>query len=136
MSKIRVDLQSVKVTEGQGVGEGDFELRVTVAEGKNTQVWPSANGSVKVEKGVVRNINEPVATYNVESGTLSKLFTVDVTEVDKGTLGQDDEGGGTVTLEMTPTMAPLSRTVTIPLKRPDMKFLGKVNVTLSAQRVA
>lgn len=136
MSKVRVDLKNLKIIEGQGVGEGDFELRVTVKEGSNQCTWPSANGSVHVEKDVVHNIGETVATYSIASGTLTKLFTVDVTEVDKGTLGQDDQGGGSITLAMTPEMAPLSKTVTIPLKRPDMSFLGKVNVTLSAQRVA
>ena len=30
MSKIRVDLESVQVTEGEGIGGGDFELRIQV----------------------------------------------------------------------------------------------------------
>lgn len=133
MSKIRVDLESVKVIEGQGVGEGDFELRVTVGEGGNKLVWPSANGSTKVEKDVVHGINEEVATYTVNSGTLSKKFTIDVTEVDKGTLGQDDQGHGTVTLDLAPAMTPVTKGVDISLKRPDMGYQGKVNVKLSAQ---
>ena len=41
MSKIRVDLESVQVTEGEGIGEGDFELRIQVQEGTNHMVWPS-----------------------------------------------------------------------------------------------
>lgn len=35
MAKIRVDLESVQVTKGQGIGEGDFELRIQVKEGSN-----------------------------------------------------------------------------------------------------
>lgn len=136
MSDIRVDLESVKVIEGQGIGEGDFELRVSVKEGPNERTWPSSNGWVKVDKGVLHNIGETVATYNVSTGTLTKLFDVDVTEVDGGTLGQDDQGSGSVSIAMTPGMSPVSKTVTIPLHRPKMNFNGKVNVTLSAQRVA
>jgi hypothetical protein len=60
---------------------------------------------------------------------------MDVTEVDKGTLGQDDYGQGTVTFDLTPTMAPSTKSVTISLKRPTMKFQGKVKVTLTAQVV-
>jgi hypothetical protein len=38
MANIRVDLESVQVTEGQGIGEGDFELRIQVQEGTNNMV--------------------------------------------------------------------------------------------------
>ena len=51
MARIRVDLESVQVTEGQGISEGDFELRIQVREGSNNIVWPSLNGSTKVDKG-------------------------------------------------------------------------------------
>jgi hypothetical protein len=136
MSKVRVDLESVQVTDGQGVGEGDFELRLQVQEGKTTVVWPSANGSVKVDKGgAAQTINRQVGVYDVPSGTLSKRFAIDVVEVDKGTLGQDDQGQGTLTFDLTPTMAPSSKTATIQLKRPNMKYDGTVKVTMSAQRV-
>jgi hypothetical protein len=30
MSNIRIGLDSVQVTEGQGIGEGNFELRIQV----------------------------------------------------------------------------------------------------------
>jgi hypothetical protein len=137
MSRIRVSAESVRVTKGQGVGEGDFELRIQVQEGSHTMVWPSLQGWVKVDKGgAAQTINGgEVATYDVPSGTLSKRYTIDVTEVDGGTLGKDDQGQGTLTFDLTPTMAPSTKTATIPLKRPDMSFLGEVQVTLTAQRV-
>lgn len=136
MAKIRVDLESVQVIEGQGVGEGDFELRIQVQEGSNQVVWPSLNGSTKVDKGgAAQSIGREVATYTVTSGTLSKRFTIDVTEVDKGTLGQDDQGQGTVNFDLTSDMAPSTKPVTISLKRPNMSFQGKVKVTMTAQRV-
>ena len=136
MAKIRVDLESVQVTEGQGITEGDFELRVQVQEGANNMVWPSLNSSAKVDKnGAPYTINREVATYTIPSGTLSKKFTMDVTEIDKGMLGQDDYGQGTLTFDLTPTMAPSTKSATISLKRPNMSYQGKVKVTLTAQRV-
>ena len=69
----------------------------------------------------------------MDSGTLSKRFTVDVTEVDKGTLGQDDYGQGVIQFDLTPGMPPKTQTATISLKRPKMKYEGKVKVTMSAQ---
>jgi hypothetical protein len=135
MAKVRVDLESVQVTEGQGL-DGDFELRVQVQEGANNMVWPSLNSSARVDKnGASYTINREVATYTIASGTLSKKFTMDVTEVDKGTLGQDDYGQGTLTFDLTPAMAPSTKSATISLKRPNMSYQGKVKVTLTAQRV-
>ena len=135
MSRIRVDLESVQVTEGQGIGEGDFELRIQVQEGGNHIVWPSLNGSTKVDKGgAAQSINREVATYTVTSA-LSKRFTIDVTEVDKGTLGQDDQGQSTLTFDLDPTMAPSVKTANIGLKRPNMNVNGTVKVTMTAQRV-
>ncbi len=134
MSNIRVDLESIQVTDGQGIGEGDFELRVQVQEGAHQMVWPALNSSAKVDKnGLPYTINREVATYTVDSGTLSKRFTVDVTEVDKGTLGQDDYGQAVVEFDLVPGMKPKSQTTTINLKRPNMNVNGAVKVTMSAQ---
>ena len=136
MSNVRVDLESIEVDKGQGVGEGDFELRVQVQEGGNQVVWPALNSFAKVDKeGPPFTINRRIAVYPVSSGTLSKRFTIDVTEVDGGTLGKDDIGQSTVTFDLKPDMAPTTKTATIDLKRPSMaKVNGKVKVTLSAQR--
>jgi hypothetical protein len=134
MSNIRVDLESVQVIEGQGIGEGDFELRVQVQEGSHQVVWPSLNSSAKIDKnGAPYTINREVATYSVASGTLSKKFQIDLTEVDKGTLGQDDYGSSSISFDLTPNMTPSSKTATISLKRPNMQYLGKVKVAMSAQ---
>jgi hypothetical protein len=137
MSTIRVDLESVQVTDGQGVGEGDFELRIQVQEGNNQIVWPALNSSAKVDKnGDPFTINRQVATYVVDSGKLNKRFTIDVTEVDKGTLGQDDYGQATLSFDLTADMAAITKSVTIDLKRPSQKKRdGKVKVVMSAQRI-
>jgi hypothetical protein len=138
MSKVGVNIESVQVIEGQGAVEGDFELRVQVQEGNNQVVWPSLNSWVKVQKnGPPETVNRRIAVYPVNSGTLSKRFTIDVTEVDGGALGKDDVGQGTLTFDLTPDMAPQVKSATIALKRPNMKkYNGKVKVvTLAAQRV-
>ncbi len=136
MSKIRVDLESVQVIEGQGAGEGDFELRIQAQEGSNSVIWPSPNGSTKVDKGgPAHTINKKLATYTVNSGTLTKRVTIECTEVDKGLNGQDDIGQSTLTFDLTPNMKPLTKSATISLKRPKMKYNGKVKVVMSAQRV-
>lgn len=64
---------------------------VHVQEGENDVAWPNSNSWIRVDKaGPPKTINERVGIYSVDSGTLSKRFTIDVTEVDGGTLGQDD----------------------------------------------
>ena len=136
MSDIGGDVESVQVVDGQGAGEGDFELRVQVQEGSRQVVWPSLNSYAKIDtNGPPYTINRRVAVYSVNTATLSKRFTIDVTEVDGGTLGKDDIGQSTVTFDLKPGMAPEAKSVTIPLKRPNMKYDGKVKVTLSAQVV-
>lgn len=133
MSKITVQLNKVEVTDGQGIVEGDLELRIQVTEGSNTVVWPSANGSQKVDNGGAQSlITLPVASYNVTSGTLTKSFDISVTEVDGGVYGKDDLGTGKVTIAMTPSMGDTYKSAFISLKRPTMNFNGKVKVTLKA----
>jgi len=129
MSKIRVSLVSVKALEGQGIGEGNFELEVVVTEGKNRAV----RFETVDQGGQIKTLNETVATYEVGPNGLSKSFVIDVTERDKGTLGQDDTGQETVTLALAPGMSPLFKTVAISLKGPNQKPLGKVEVKLLAQ---
>jgi hypothetical protein len=136
MSNIRVDLDSVEVTDGQGGIEGDFELRLEVKEGNHHVIWPAGVTWAKVDKnGPPHPIGQKVAIYDVSSGTLSKRFNVTATEVDGGTLGGDDYGSGVITFDLTPNMAPSVKSTTISLKRPNMKYEGKVKVTMAAQRV-
>src|SRR5919199_357890 len=120
MSTIRVDLKSVQVVEGQGIGEGNLELNVKVQEGSNRVDWPDPYpASQKVDQGGgvnTFNLPQTIGTYKVESGTLSKLFSISVVEVDKGTLGQDDTGSGDITFELTPNMAAQTKYATIDLK--------------------
>jgi hypothetical protein len=112
-------------------------MRIQVQEGRNSAVWPSLNGSVKVDKnGPPHTINKKVATYTVTADSLSKKFSIECTEVDKGTLGQDDIGQSTLTFDLTPDMKPSTKTATISLKRPNMKkYNGKAKIVMSAQRV-
>ncbi len=137
MSNIRVDLDKVQVLEGQGIGEGNFELNIKVQEGSNKVSWPDPYPAYRVvdQGGAVYNIGKTVGTYAVNTGTLSKLYNLTVSEIDKGTLGQDDVGAGTITFDLTPTMAPSTKSMTVELKRPNMSWLGKVKVTMTAQRV-
>jgi hypothetical protein len=139
MSTIRVELKSVEVVKGQGIGEGNLELNVKVQEGPNRVDWPDAYPAYnKVDQGggvCTTGLPRTVGTYDVASGTLSKLFSVNVVEVDKGTLGQDDTGHGDITFDLKPEMAATTKYVTVNLKRPNMKQLGKVKVGLVAQRV-
>ncbi|MBA3947422.1 MAG: hypothetical protein H0X37_23045 [Herpetosiphonaceae bacterium] len=138
MSTIRVDLKSVQVVEGQGIGEGNMELNVKVQEGNNRVDWPDPYPAYQTvdQGGAINTTNLPqtVGTYKVASGTLSKLFSISVVEVDKGTLGQDDPGSGDLTFELTPNMAAQTKYATINLKGPNKaKPLGKVKVGLVAQ---
>lgn len=138
MSKVRVDLKNVQVLEGQGIGEGNFELNIKVQDGRNKVHWPDPYPATrKVDQGgAVMGIGKRVGTYTIDSGLLTKLFDIDVTEKDKGSLGQDDIGHGDVSLELKPDMKPVTKSATINLKRPNMKGNnGKVKVTLSAQLV-
>jgi hypothetical protein len=137
MATVHVDLDSIKVIEGQGIGEGNLELNIKAQEGSNVAHWPDPYpSSNKVDQGGgLKSIGKRVATYNIDNGTLSKKFTITVREIDKGTLGQDDEGVGWVTFDLTGTMAPATKSATIDLKRPNMNELGKVKVTMTAQRV-
>ncbi|MCU0227521.1 MAG: hypothetical protein MUF01_07760 [Bryobacterales bacterium] len=134
--QVRVSLHNIQVIEGQGVGEGDFEMRIQVQEGNNSIVWPSANGYTKVDNnGVAHTINRLVGTYTVSNGSLTKRFEFDGTEVDGGTLGKDDQGQGSITFTLTPNMAPEVKYVTMSLKRPRMKTNGKVKVGLLAEGI-
>ena len=137
MANVHVDLDSVRVTDGQGIGEGNFELNIKVQEGSHVVHWPDPypEYSVVDQGGGRKSIGKRVATYAVASGTVSKKFTISVKEIDKGTLGQDDSGVGWLTFDLTPTMGPATKTAKINLKRPNMSELGQVEVTMVAQRV-
>jgi hypothetical protein len=48
MAQIRVELKSVQVVEGQGIGEGNFELNLKVQEGNNKVSWPDPYPAYRV----------------------------------------------------------------------------------------
>lgn len=135
MSRIRVSATEVKVLEGQGIGEGDFELSLNVIEGAHSWNWPSFGGSVKVDNGGAPMSlgNGIIAYYTVSAGTLSKKFKVNVRE-DDTKLNADDIGSGDVDFIFEPNMRATNKSVDIELNR---TFTGgekgKVRVTLTAQ---
>lgn len=138
MSDVRVDLKSVEVVKGQGIGEGNLELNIKVEEGRNKVHWPDPYPAIHTvdQGGALVGIGKRIGVYDVDSGAKTKMYSISVTEKDKGSLGQDDIGHGDVTLELKKGMKPVTKSATIDLKRPNMKKTnGKVKVTLSAQVV-
>jgi hypothetical protein len=141
MSSISVDLDSVQVTDGQGVGEGDFELRIVVLESVpltgyvQKVIWPSSNTTRKVNSnGTPFSIGSHVGTYNVTSGISKKTFLVQVTEDDTGTLGQDEFGQQSIVFDLMAGMSRTERCIPINLNNRGHNE-GQVFVTMSAHEV-
>ena len=134
MSRISVAASKIEVLEGQGIGEGDLEIRLNVSEGNHSMTWPSFDGSEKVDNGgAPKSIeNGEVAYYTVNTGTLSKMFTINVTEADSG-FNADDTGLGYITFSLAPNMQATTQYADIKLNRKNSKEKGKVRVTLKAQ---
>src|SRR5207245_2647889 len=101
-SSFQVNLDTVQVKDGQGASEGDFELRLEVRDEENHSfIWPAAHSSSKVDNNApALAIKREVGVYEVSSGTVTKRFDIDATEVDKGLNGQDDYGSGYVTFDL------------------------------------
>jgi hypothetical protein len=136
MSRICVSASSIQVLEGQGIGEGDFEIRLNVNDGNHSLNWPSFEGYEKVDNGgAIKGIeNGEIAYYTITSGTLSKMFQVKVTEVDSG-LNADDIGLSNITFDLKPNMTAMTKHADIQLNRINSKEKGKVRVTLKAEVV-
>ena len=138
MSRIKVELNKVECLDGQGAMEGNLEVRMKITEGGHSVTWPSATDTVKIDNGgtPTAGIAWVIGTYNVDSGTVSKSFDLAVTEEDSGTLGADDYGSGTVSFDLTSSMAPIYKSATMDLYRDHMKKTdGKLKVTLKAYAV-
>jgi hypothetical protein len=140
MSNVCVTLDSVQVTDGQGAGEGNFELRIQVLEAIPLQgnltklIWPSLNDTEEINNnGDVRTINREVDTYKILS-RVTKNFRILVDEEDTGTLGQDEFGQASVAFELTPGMCRTTRPALITLRNNGGNE-GQVRVTLAAQSV-
>jgi hypothetical protein len=156
MSTAKIYLDCVKVTDGQGVGEGAFEVRIVVYEQgepgdpgappgsdgwypddpKLKLAWPSLHDSTKVKKnGTIKQIDREVGSYDVGTTPLHRSFQVDVTEVDKGTLGEDDHGVKKIEFDLNNGMSSTTKTLNIPLSRPHSKQNGEVQVKMTARLV-
>jgi hypothetical protein len=137
VSTYSVRLSYVEVEEKQGVGEGKFELRVTVEEGSNRLTWPSTTGWATVDNGGDRSwIDFEVGKYTVVSGSMTKSFELDVLEHDGGGLnGGNDTGHGTITYVLEPNQPETPRSIEIPLLRPHGNYQGSVRVGLVAKPV-
>jgi hypothetical protein len=139
MSAIDVYLDRVAVTDGQGVGEGAFELNIEVQERQGNDYasklhWPAFGETRKVKKnGDPRAIGAYVGTY-IFSPTSSPdpWFRVQVTEEDTGTLGRDETGEADLRFGMSPTMDRTEKSATITLRSRGGNE-GQVRVTLVAQ---
>jgi hypothetical protein len=133
-----VSMHQARVTEGQGIGEGKLELRITGHANGDTSVWPSSSGSDQMKDGGPwETIDKQITTITIPVGTVQTISVdADVLELDSGTLGNDDFGtaGGTMTLEC--GTGPLFKTLTVSLFREGLGgFLGKVQVKFKAEQI-
>jgi hypothetical protein len=133
-----ISMHQARVTEGQGIGEGKLELRITGHANGDTSVWPSSTGSDQMKDGgPFETIDKQITTVTLPVGTVQTISVdADVLELDSGTLGNDDFGtaGGTMTLEC--GTGPLYKTLTVSLFRENLGgFLGKVRVKFKAEQI-
>lgn len=131
-SSIETRLADVKVTKGQGISEGAFELQLEVQDdsGKST-TWPAQGSSAKVDNnGSTYTIDEPLSVFTVK-GPVTKTYSIFATEVDGGFNGQNDTGKGTVTFDLTPDMSLIPKSATIDLYAKGKKH-GQIQVGLTA----
>jgi len=131
-STIETRLASVKVSKGEGISEGAFELQLEVKDdsGKST-TWPAQGARAKVDNnGSTYTIDEQLGLFTI-SGPVSKKYSVHAIEVDGGLNGQNDEGDGAVTFDLTPDMTLATKPVTIDLFTKHRKH-GQIQVGLTA----
>ena len=131
-----MELDQVCVTEGQGVGEGDFELQIQVLEATpvgyvERAIWPSINRTEKVNNnGDPKKIgNQWKQTYYTAG---ERKFVVTAVEEDTGTLGKDEFGQQSVVFDFQPNMGKYLKTATIGLSN-KTRHRGEIKVTLTAQ---
>ena len=129
-STIETRLANVKITKGQGVSEGAFELRLEVKDdrGKST-TWPAEGSSAKINNnGSTYTIDEQLSLFKI-SGPVSKTYSVFATEVDGGLNGKDDTGQKSITLDLTPDMQLTPKSVLVDLAGGKQ---GQIQVGLTA----
>jgi hypothetical protein len=128
-SSIETRLANVKITKGQGVSEGAFELRLEVKDDSGTSTtWPAEGSSAKINKGSTYTIDEQLSLFTI-SGPVSKTYTVFATEVDGGLNGKDDTGQKSITLDLTPDMQLTPKSVLVDLAGGKQ---GQIQVDLTA----
>lgn len=133
MSKIQTKLASVKVTKGEGVGEGDFELQLEVNGDGGSVTWPAPGSTAKVDNSDrPLPIDEVINTYTVNA-PVTKQYKIHAREVDSGFNGGDDEGDGYISFDLNPTMQPATKSTKIDIKGHRMgKPHGQIEVTMTA----
>ena len=131
-STIETRLATVKVTEGQGASEGAFELQLEVKDDSGKSItWPAQGSSAKIDNnGSTYTIDEQLSLFAI-GGPVSKKYSLHAIEVDKGFNGQNDEGDGSTTFDLTPDMSLSAKSVTIPLKTGSREH-GQIQVGLTA----
>lgn len=139
-SNVKVTLDCIRVSDGQGVGEGNFEMRVQILESLfgagflSKTIWPSLNGTTSVNNnGTTLTINREVDTYSVNS-VLWKTFLIIATEEDTGTLGQDEVGQASLAFDLREGMSKYSKNAVINLNNRGRNE-GQVVITMSAMAV-
>jgi len=131
-----MELDQVCVTEGRGIGEGDFELQIQVLEITSDShviraIWPTIDGTEKVNNnGDAKKIGDQWKQTYYTSG--ERRFLVTVREEDKGTLGKGEFGQKEVVFDFYPNMGKYLKSATIGLSN-STRHHGEVKVTLTAQ---
>lgn len=129
---IETRLATVKVTDGQGFSEGAFEIQLEVKDDSGKSVtWPALGSSAKVDNnGSTYTIDERLDLFTI-AGPVTKKYSIHAIEVDKGLNGQNDEGDGSVTFDVTPGMSLTPKPATIDLYTKHKKH-GQIQVGLTA----
>lgn len=131
--EIKISIISVKVTDGQGVGEGKLELRITGFADDEQGTWPSSQGTQQVKDGQQLAVNKEIGVFTLKEDE-TRIFSLqtEVLEVDSGFAGADDTGFDTATMEVSCDTVPMEKRVTIDIIGQND---GQVQVTYKAVRI-
>ncbi|HEY8206533.1 MAG TPA: thrombospondin type 3 repeat-containing protein, partial [Myxococcaceae bacterium] len=138
-----VQLEKARVTDGQGLGEGQLELniqgRTVTGNGTDYAFYPSANGTDQFDPGGPWTLmNEQITSIemNVSDPPLAVPVYVDLEEDDSWFNGADDTGSGSTSLTIDCGAAPVSSTLTMNLHRDAMaNDDGTVQVVVEAHQL-
>lgn len=134
----RLALTGVRAIDGQGVFEGDMEVRVTATQGAGSVIapGPSTYFSLNPDPQAPWNgLNYEINRVSV-SGSRTVTVDIDVLELDSGTLGADDYGSKSVSLTLTCGDSAQVVTPDISLFRDNMgSYDGKVEVRVRAEQL-